>query len=163
MGNHNAGGLHSGVVSPMLFVVTTDPKTSANSFKLGLRSWVSSFYTFSLGTLSKMLISKGSIERCAMSGSASTFGKVLSKCRTMLHAGCTSTITNAPRWPLVVCPQSSVWPALHEPSTFDSDGYWGDYHCDAGRRLLQNGLVLGRVRIVVAWSNCTFIMQICKY
>jgi hypothetical protein len=101
------------------------PENISQNIQTWAKGWGIELQHIQPGKPSKMPILKDSTKLCATSGWAHTSGRALNRCRNMPRAGCTSTITNAPTWPLVACPRSSIWSALRNPSTFVCDGYWG--------------------------------------
>jgi hypothetical protein len=66
--------------------------------------------------------------RYVKNGCLSITGQALRRFWTSPRSGCGPTIMIAPILPWAVSPQSSVWPWLHNCSTSQISGNWGDYH-----------------------------------
>jgi transposase InsO family protein len=112
---------------PQVIVVTTDLKTSAAKFKHGHRNVASGLNISNQVSHSKTPMLNGSIKQFATNGYPSIIGPALQRFRTSPPSGCGPTTMIARIWPWAVLPRSSIWPRLHNRSTFRLSGKRGDY------------------------------------
>ena len=83
--------------------------------------------TFSQESRSKTLTWNDSTGRFVTNGYPSIIGPALKRLRTSPPSGCGPTTMTARIWPWAVSPRSSIWPRLHNRSTFRAGGNRGDY------------------------------------
>ena len=107
--------------------MTMGRRTSAARFRHGHRNVASGLNTFSQESRSKTLTWNGSTGRFVTNGYPSIIGSALKRFRTSPPSGCGPTTMIARTWPWAVSPRSSIWPRLHNRSTFRAGGNWGDY------------------------------------
>ena len=113
---------------PQVIRCENGPENISATIQNWAKDWDYGLNTFSRESHSRMLMLNGSTGQFATNGYPSTTGQALKKFRTSPRNGCGPTITTARIWPWAVSPQSSVWPWLHNRSTFRSRGNRGDYH-----------------------------------